>query len=65
MICFKDKTFCDYNNCKNFIGCDRAFTSKEREGSIKWWGSDEAPVAFFYPEPACFVKTDNESKIDD
>lgn len=48
MISYKDKTFClasTNGTCKN-DKCWRFFSDEERANSIKWWGSDDAPVAF-------------------
>lgn len=44
MICFKDMTFCSWP-CAN-MDCPRQFTEADNQAAIKWWGSDEAPVAF-------------------
>lgn len=44
MICFRDMTFCS-SDCTNAL-CHRHFGPDERQASIRWWGSDEAPVAF-------------------
>lgn len=47
MMCYKDKTFClasTNETCKN-DKCWRFFSNEERANSIKWWGSDDAPIA--------------------
>jgi hypothetical protein len=44
MICFRDRTFCQ-SDCTN-TGCFRHFGPDDREDAIRWWGSDEAPIAF-------------------
>jgi hypothetical protein len=43
MICYKDRTFCGSENCKN--KCGRQLTEEVKEGARKWWGSDNAPIA--------------------
>lgn len=44
MICYKDMTFCS-SNCVN-TACSRHYGPEQREGAKRWWGSDDAPVAF-------------------
>jgi hypothetical protein len=44
MICFQDRTFCGSKNCKNL--CGRKFTKELHKQAVKWWGSDEYPVAY-------------------
>lgn len=44
MICYKDRTFCS-SDCTN-SACYRFFGEYHRLQSIKWWGSEDAPVAF-------------------
>lgn len=44
MICFKDMSFCG-SDCTN-SKCRRHFGEGDRLAAKRWWGSDEAPVAF-------------------
>lgn len=44
MICFRDMAFCSAP-CLT-VECRRNFTAETREAARKWWGSDDAPVAF-------------------
>ena len=44
MMCYKDMTFCR-SDCTN-TKCFRNFTDTIREDAIKWWGSEDAPIAF-------------------
>ena len=55
MICFKDKTFCSAP-CKNHH-CHRNWTDELHHAAVKWWGGDDAPVAF-----ADYSKTCEEYK---
>ena len=43
MIGYKDMTFCSAN-CANQT-CHRNLTEAEREKAIKWWGSEDFPIA--------------------
>jgi len=54
MICYKDKTFCNLSNCKDWNGCHRAFTEEEKVKAQKWWGDGDTPVCFFADKPKCF-----------
>jgi hypothetical protein len=44
MICYKDKTFCK-SDCVNST-CYRFLSDAERLEAIKWWGSEDAPIAY-------------------
>jgi hypothetical protein len=44
MICYKDMTFCK-SDCIN-TNCFRNWTEEKSKDAKKWWGSDNAPVAF-------------------
>lgn len=44
MISFKDRSFCS-SRCANQT-CPRFFTDELHEAASKWWGGDDAPVAF-------------------
>ena len=44
MICYKDMTFC-LSDCKNAY-CERHWTAEKSESARRWWGGDNAPVAF-------------------
>jgi hypothetical protein len=43
MIGYKDMTFCTAE-CAN-LTCHRNLTEAEREKAIKWWGSEDFPIA--------------------
>jgi hypothetical protein len=47
MIGYKDRTWCDAHECSKFEVCDRAYTQKEKERAIKWWGQPSVPVSFY------------------
>lgn len=44
MLCFRDMTFCSAK-CVNVL-CRRYFGDAERQAAKRWWGGDDAPVAF-------------------
>lgn len=54
MMCYRDKTFCKYNECLNWDNCDRALTDEVQAGADKWWGEKDAPVCLFAEHPECF-----------
>lgn len=46
MLCFKDTTFCEESHrCAN-SECGRRFTDQDKADAIRWWGSDEFPIAW-------------------
>lgn len=60
MICYKDKTWCEFRSCAKFEGCDRAYTQEVHEQAIKWWGGEDAPVAIFTTPPSECYKEKEE-----
>lgn len=62
MICYKDKTFCNfYKECKIGKNCARAFTDIVEEKAKIWsktYTPDEMLVCFFVDKPDCFIKID-------
>ena len=42
-MCFMDTTFC-IAKCAN-VECTRKLTDKVKADAVKWFGSDDAPVA--------------------
>ena len=50
MICYRDKTFCNYVNCENFKNCDRAMN----EYHVKKVTEIKLPVCFFADKPDCY-----------
>ena len=52
---YGDITFCGfYKNCIDGKKCHRAFTPKIKEKAIKWWGNENAPIAYYISKPNCF-----------
>ena len=67
MICYRDMTFCCFEDRKNFNfgkDCDRSFTKEVKESAEKWWktfkSSDPVPVAFYVEKPDCFETKEKE-----
>lgn len=61
MICYKDMTFCKhYEDCKKADDCPRPLTPTVRQQAIKWWGSDDAPIAVFTEKPECHSDNDQD-----
>lgn len=56
MICYLDRTFCISKNCQN--KCGRKLTKEIVRDAIKWWGSEDVPVAI-----SCFCSDENIYKI--
>lgn len=51
MICYLDRAFCTRSDSCQRKHCERNFNKERQEAARKWWGSDEAPVAFCdFPE---------------
>lgn len=52
-MCYKDKTFCSFLDCKN-LQCDRRLTDVVESAARRWWGKDNPPICMFAAEPDCF-----------
>lgn len=62
MICYRDMTFCnDAKQCANAKNCFRNFDEEAALSAAKWWGGDDAPVAFGFFKSSCneFKDTNN------
>ena len=55
MLCYKDKTFCGFQECRDFCKCDRALTKWVKKQAKAWMGED-APICQFAEKPECFKK---------
>lgn len=65
MMCYKDKTFCEYSNCYKFDRCDRAFTPEVNESAQKWWKEScgqegDAPIMLHVGNISCFLPKSSE-----
>lgn len=59
VLCFKDKTFCTADGCANRHSCDRYFTKELHDEAVKWWGSEDYPIAYYtQPPKSCYKKED-------
>lgn len=56
MICYRNRTWCGSPNCQN--KCGRKFTEEDRQAAIKWWGSEDFPLAV---SNFCGEETANDS----
>lgn len=56
MLCYKDMTFCQYEECKKYKKCYRAMTEDVKKAAIDWWGDGEERICYFAEKPECFVE---------
>ncbi len=55
MLCYRDMTFCTFDECKEWDVCPRALTREVKQKASDWWGTDgEAPISMFVDKPGCF-----------
>lgn len=47
MICYRDKTFCNFTDCKKFKKCPRALIDKDKESAEKM----KLPICTFIIRP--------------
>ena len=58
MICFRDQSFCaESAECAN-TECRRKWTDELAYQANRWWGGEDAPVAFMPMRETCgkFIK---------
>ena len=63
MQCFKDKTFCPFNQCLDFTRCDRALTANVKAEAAKWM--KEPSIAYFSVGPECFRSMEMQLEDED
>lgn len=61
MLCYKDMTFCDRSDCKNFGPCPRSLTGDVEQDAAAWWGDWDAPIAVYVGPPSCFEPKEEET----
>ena len=55
MMCYRDMTFCPWDDCLSFNDCPRALTDQVKKDAREWWGNkDGAPIACFTLPPDCY-----------
>ena len=60
MMCYKDMTFCTFDDCAHFgVDCPRSLTDEEKKRAGDWWGKwsidkKNAPICVFLERPKCF-----------
>jgi len=52
MICYKDRTFCQYYNCAKVQTCDRVLSKRIKQDAIDFG----LPVCVYSAKPECFVQ---------
>lgn len=45
MICYKDRTYCNIDECKKFDSCPDAANDEVKRQAARWWGSEDAPIS--------------------
>lgn len=61
MICYQDKTWCEfYKDCFFERSCSNKLTPQIRRDAVKWWGSPEAPIMVHADKPKCFKQKDDK-----
>ena len=65
MLCYKDRTFCEFENCYKFDRCDHAFTPEVSKAANEWWkqsggAEGQAPIMIYVGNISCFVPKDSQ-----
>jgi hypothetical protein len=59
MICYRDKTWCNFRDCSQFgWACERSLTAQVHRDAREWWGDSEGdpPIAIYSTRPLCFSR---------
>ena len=65
MICYRDKTFCQfYESCAKAAICPRPLTDEVMAAAERWWGSPAVPISKFAEQPDCHVDNQLNFKIE-
>jgi hypothetical protein len=61
MMCYRDQTFCKFDDCEKWDGCPKAYTDTVKKAAGDWWERgggkrDEAPVCLWVDMPGCHSK---------
>lgn len=46
MISYRDKAFCNQSSACANEDCPHHFGDDDRKAAVRWWGSEDAPVAY-------------------
>jgi len=60
MICYRDMTFCNAEDCTN-NKCFRKITDEVIESGTKWWGSPDFPIAISDFSTVCKEYTNDKT----
>ena len=53
MLCFRDQAYCaESSECAN-TDCRRKWTDELQRQATRWWGGEDAPVAFMSMRETC------------
>lgn len=58
MICYRDRTYCNFRDCAAFGPCPRSFTDDVEVEAIE----SGLPVSLFSQKPDCFVLSEEARK---
>ena len=58
-MCFRDMTFCKFEDCGKWNDCHWAFTAEIKKAAGDWWErgggkAEDAPVCFYVDCPICY-----------
>lgn len=60
MITYKDKTWCNFSECKNSKDCKSFLTDKVKQDADKWWCTYKnytpTPIMKYTTKPDCYEK---------
>lgn len=72
MLCYEDKTFCEfYKDCRDQDTCSRPLTKEVEAAANEWWKSFDlpdvpTPISLYWNKPECHREqigdTDNEEE---
>jgi hypothetical protein len=61
MLCFRDKTFCEFKECIYSKECETFLSDKLQQEAEKWWWGENPPISVYVEKPSCYKDVDTES----
>lgn len=58
MICYRDRTYCNFRDCAAFGPCPRSFTDDVEIDAM----DSGLPVSLYFSRPSCFVMSEESKK---
>lgn len=68
MMCYRDRRFCQFDDCVSFCTCHMALTPDIKAAAERWWTSaggkaEDTPIDYYADRPICFCDDKDKPQI--